>query len=59
MGAGLLICRSCGSRWYSAAAEQMAVDDAACPSCGGGPLDLIDEEDGEDEGQAIGAGDGP
>lgn len=42
MGAGELICEACGSRWYSAAAEQMVCGDTACPSCGSGPLMLDD-----------------
>ena len=52
MGAGELICEACGARWYSAAAEQMALDDEACPSCHGGPLELVDDEEGgeSDEG---------
>ena len=55
MGAGLLICRACGTRWYSAAAEQMVLGDEACPSCDGGPLELVDD-DGEGGGEE---GDGP
>jgi hypothetical protein len=43
MGAGELICGACGSRWYSAAAEQMVGGDTPCPSCGSGPLALAEE----------------
>jgi hypothetical protein len=42
MGAGELICGACGSRWYSAAADQMAAGDATCPACESGPLVLAD-----------------
>jgi hypothetical protein len=54
MGAGELICEACGSRWYSAAAEQMVGGDTPCPSCGSGPLTLAEEE----KGQSSGGGDG-
>jgi hypothetical protein len=50
MGSGELICEACGSRWYSAAAEQMVGGDTACPSCGSscgsGPLALAEDEKG-------------
>ena len=57
MGSGVLICRACGNRWYSAAAEQMALEDAACPSCSGGPLELLQEE--TESGQTREEGNGP
>jgi uncharacterized protein YbaR (Trm112 family) len=57
MGAGELICEACGSRWYSAAAEQMVGRDVACPSCGGGPLNLAEaESDQIDEGRREASG---
>jgi ribosomal protein S27AE len=55
MGAGELICEACGSRWYSAAAEQMVCGDTACPSCGAGPLTLADDRKGQ---SGTGGGDG-
>jgi len=50
MGAGLLICQACGTRWYSAAADQMVERDAPCPSCQGGPLIPAEEAEGENDG---------
>lgn len=57
MGSGELICEACGSRWYSAAAEQMVGGDTACPSCGSGPLALAEDEKGQSGGRG-GGGDG-
>jgi hypothetical protein len=52
-----LICSACGSRWYSAAADQMVGRDAPCPACGGGPLNLAEEESDEtDEGRREASG---
>jgi ribosomal protein S27AE len=47
MGAGVLICGACRSRWYSAAADQMVGRGATCPACGSGPLTLAEEREGE------------
>lgn len=55
MGAGELICEACGSRWYSAAAEQMVGRDTSCPSCGSGSLTLAEDQEGE---SGSGGGDG-
>jgi hypothetical protein len=52
-----LICGACGSRWYSAAAEQMVGGDTPCPSCGAGPLRLAEDGTGQ-SGGAGGSGDG-